>query len=207
MFTNISLKNTKCLLAILLALFTMSCNQWQSFEGLSEKEVLEIAYKEGVNCGRQFGSMSKCEELLDAATLTYIGILSTQKDSIIYQEFKTQFSKGMEVGVEESPYKGLIVDVENISGTYAGTLGEYDITMTLDQSKSNIDGSYTYTKYGNTLNLSGSINGTEISLNETTPKGNNSANWSLKYVDKTLVGTINVFHTGKTHEVNLRLME
>lgn len=192
---------------VLLTLLTVSCNQWQSFEGLREKEVLEIAYKEGVNCGRQFGGMSKCEELLDAATLTYIGILSTQKDSIIYQEFEAQFSKGMEVGVEESPYKGLIVDVENISGTYAGTLGEYDITMTLDQSKSNIDGSYTYTKYGNTLNLSGSIDGTEISLNETTPKGNNSANWSLKYVDKTLVGTINVFHTGKTHKVNLRLME
>ena len=192
---------------VLLTLLTVSCNQWQSFEGLSEKEVLEIAYKEGVNCGRQFGSMSKCEELLEAATQTYIGTLSTQKDSIIHREFKAQFSKGMEVGVEESPYKDFIVDVENISGTYVGTLGEYDITMTLDQSKSNIEGSYTYTKYGNTLNLSGSINGSEISLNETTPKGNNSANWSLKYVDKTLVGTINVFHTGKTHKVNLRLMD
>lgn len=94
-------------------------------------------------------------------------------------------------------------NLEDITGTYRGKVGKHNIKMTLNFYDGRIDGNYTYTKYGNTLFLSGYLSGNTISLSEETAKGNNSANWTLQQTTTGLTGTMYVYHTGKTHTVNL----
>ena len=187
-----------CVALIVVAILCIP--QLRFWEGESKGDLLATAYNEGYNCGKQFGSMTKCEELLDMAYLTYIS--DTDKSSDLYQEFQQQFTQGMEAGVNDSPYKGA-VEMGNIAGSYSGNVGEFKITMTLSCSNGYISGRYTYTKYGNSLNLSGRMDRNEIYLDETTAKGNNSATWTLRPTSNGLGGSMYVKHTGKTHIVKL----
>lgn len=178
--------------------------QLRFWEVMNKDNLLETAYNEGYNCGKQFGNMNRCEELIDVACRTYI--TDKNKDGEFYQEFQQQFTQGMEAGVKDSPYKGA-VEMGNIAGSYSGNVGEFKITMTLSCSNGYISGRYTYTKYGNSLNLSGRMDRNEIYLDETTAKGNNSATWTLRPTSNGLEGSMYVKHTGKTHNVSLTRVE
>ena len=184
----------------LIVVAVLCIPQLRFWEDINNGDLLETAYNEGYNCGKQFGNMNRCEELFDVACRTYI--TDKNKDSEFYKEFQQQFTQGMEAGVKDSPYKGAI-EMGNIAGTYNGTVGEFKIKMTLNYSYGYIDGSYTYTKHGNTLNLSGRMDRNQIYLDETTPRGNNSATWTLWPTRDGLEGIMEVHHNGKTHSVKL----
>lgn len=102
-----------------------------------------------------------------------------------------------------------------------GTVGPYAITMTLYVSEhrfrgvgawvTDFEGSYTYTKAGNTLRLEGNVNPflvpRPICLEEYTKKGRNSGSWELwedQESDKPrYYGTFTNNSTGEEFEVNL----
>jgi hypothetical protein len=113
----------------------------------------------------------------------------------------------METGVKDSPYKAQAAIIENIAGTYSGNVGKSKIRMTLTCSNNIVNGTYSYTKINNTLYLSGQLVGSEILLEETTPKGNNSATWTLHVAEAGLQGSMYVNHTGKTHNISLTRVE
>lgn len=92
---------------------------------------------------------------------------------------------------------------ENLSGIYVGNVGKSEVQMTLSQSNNYVSGSYIYTNVGNELTLTGYFNGEEITLSETTPKGNYSATWTLYPTSNGLEGSMYVYHTQKTHNVTL----
>lgn len=94
-----------------------------------------------------------------------------------------------------------------ISGVYVGKVGNSNIRMTLTLNNGSVTGEYYYTKLGNTLNLSGSFDGYKLSMQEYTPKGNNSAEWSLKPADNGFTGTMYVFHSEKTFKVKLTRLD
>ena len=96
---------------------------------------------------------------------------------------------------------------------YKGTIGPYEVKVILNfidgggGFPSEYEGSYTYTKAGNTLRLKASSNkmaGTFIE--EYTPKGVNSASWHLdgKIGDTILKGTFHNNLNGKNFKVNLK---
>lgn len=187
--------------------------QLRFWESNGKSELLETAYNEGYICGKQFGDMDKSEFFLDAARRTYMDVTV---DENVSQEFDTYFLHGMMDGVNglspNSERDFSVAEInklkkeatKNISGTYSGNVGEFSIEMTLNQSNEQVNGDYRYVEYGNSLNLSGCIKGTEISLNETTPKkGNHSATWTLNVTKNGLEGSMYVNHTGKTHNVSL----
>ena len=97
-----------------------------------------------------------------------------------------------------------------ITISYKGTVGPYNVTMTLKYPDGNVvggrvSGSYTYTKFKNKLYLNGYLTDTGILLTETTPKGNNSGDWSLMGSDLDyLYGNMSAYHDGSCNEVNLR---
>ena len=96
-----------------------------------------------------------------------------------------------------------VQEVRDLSGIYVGNVGKSEVQMTLYQYNHSINGSYIYTNVGNELNLSGYFYGKEITLSETTPKGNNSATWTLYPTSNGLEGSMYVYHTQKTHNVTL----
>ena len=75
--------------------------------------------------------------------------------------------------------------------------------MSLTCSNRIVDGSYSYTEINNILYLAGQVVNSDILLDETTPKGNKSATWTLRVTDDGLQGSMYVYHTGQTHEVAL----
>ena len=99
---------------------------------------------------------------------------------------------------------------------YAGTVGTYKVKARLVVVEKRTpagpytdwSGTYTYTKGGNTLNLSGgqsAYTDWDIVLNETTPKGNNSAEWRLvESTNGTLTGWMYVYASKKKFKVVLR---
>ena len=102
-----------------------------------------------------------------------------------------------------------------------GTVGPYAITMTLYVSEhrfggvgawvTDFEGSYTYTKAGNTLRLEGNDNpfssyygdARPIHLEEYTKKGRNSGSWDLHDDYPRYYGTFTNNSTGEEFEVNL----
>ena len=186
----------------LLVVAVLCFPQLRFWENINKKDLLETAYNEGYNCGKQFGCMTRCDELFEMANRTYNSERVVSED-----DFQQQFTLGMETGVKESPYKFQASIMENIAGTYTGNVGNSKIKMTLTCSNKIVDGSYSYTKINNTLYLSGKFVGSEILLEETTPKGNNSATWTLRPTNDGLQGSMYVYHTGKTHDVNLSRLD
>lgn len=176
--------------------------QLRFWESINKNDLLETAYNEGYNCGKQFGCMTRCDELFEMANSTYNSEGVVSKD-----DFQQQFTLGMETGVKDSPYKAQAAIIENIAGTYSGNVGKSKIRMTLTCSNNIVNGTYSYTKINNTLYLSGQLVGSEILLEETTPKGNNSATWTLHVTEAGLQGSMYVNHTGKTHNVSLTRLE
>lgn len=96
---------------------------------------------------------------------------------------------------------------------YKGTIGPYEVQVSLNfidgggGVPSEYNGSYTYTKAGNTLRLEASshkMTGTYIE--EYTKKGVNSASWHLNGMigDKVLKGTFHNNLNGKTFKINLK---
>lgn len=96
---------------------------------------------------------------------------------------------------------------------YKGTIGPYEVQVSLNfidgggGFPSEYNGSYTYTKAGNTLRLEASshkMTGTDIE--EYTKKGVNSASWHLNGMigDKVLKGTFHNNLNGKTFKINLK---
>ena len=96
-----------------------------------------------------------------------------------------------------------VQEVRDLSGIYVGNVGKSEVQMTLSQSNNYVSGSYIYTNVGNELTLTGYFNGEEITLSETTPKGNYSATWTLYPTSNGLEGSMYVYHTQKTHNVTL----
>lgn len=105
---------------------------------------------------------------------------------------------------------------------YIGKIGPYDVSVTLKETYNEysnamgttvtgIEGSYTYTKAGNSLRLEGECGGGMLggtSLEEYTPKGKHSGNWDLEgyYVgDKIMKGTFTNLSNGKKFTINLKL--
>ena len=97
---------------ILIVAAVLCIPQLRFWESMRKSDLLETAYNAGYNCGKQFGSMTRCDELFEMANNTYNSEEVVPKD-----DFQQQFTLGMEAGVEESPYKGFVVDEKNISGT------------------------------------------------------------------------------------------
>lgn len=87
----------------LIVVAVLCIPQLRFWEDINKGDLLETAYNEGYNCGKQFGNMNRCEELFDVACRTYI--TDKNKDSEFYKEFQQQFTQGMEAGVKDSPYK------------------------------------------------------------------------------------------------------
>ena len=186
----------------LLVVAVLCFPQLRFWENINKKDLLETAYNEGYNCGKQFGCMTRCDELFEMANSTYNSEGVVSKD-----DFQQQFTLGMETGVKDSPYKAQAAIIENIAGTYSGNVGKSKIRMTLTCSNNIVNGTYSYTKINNTLYLSGQLVGSEILLEETTPKGNNSATWTLHVTEAGLQGSMYVNHTDKTHNVSLTRVE
>lgn len=107
-----------------------------------------------------------------------------------------------------------MADNDTVVYHYKGYVGPYAITMTLRETpfldgdwwRYDYEGSYTYTKAGNTLKLSGSSMSGEIFLTETTRSGKESASWLLNHDSGSydLVGTMRVLKNDKTYEVRLK---
>ena len=186
----------------LIVVAVLCIPQLRFWESINKKDLLETAYNEGYNCGKQFGCMTRCDELFEMANSTYNSEGVVSKD-----DFQQQFTLGMETGIKDSPYKAQAAIIENIAGTYSGNVGKSKIRMTLTCSNNIVNGTYSYTKINNTLYLSGQLVGSEILLEETTPKGNNSATWTLHVTEAGLQGSMYVNHTGKTHNVSLTRVE
>ena len=186
----------------LIVVAVLCIPQLRFWESINKKDLLETAYNEGYNCGKQFGCMTRCDELFEMANSTYNSEGVVSKD-----DFQQQFTLGMEAGIKDSPYKAQAAIIENIAGTYSGNVGKSKIRMTLTCSNNIVNGTYSYTKINNTLYLSGQLVGSEILLEETTPKGNNSATWTLHVTEAGLQGSMYVNHTGKTHNVSLTRVE
>lgn len=102
-----------------------------------------------------------------------------------------------------------------------GTIGNYEIKMTLIPIRSTYEqaaggyvtdykGSYTYTKAGNTLKLSGtSIMGT-LTLEETTPAGKKSGIFDLQADyegNYNYIGTFTNLSNGKEYPVKLKYID
>lgn len=120
------------------------------------------------------------------------------------QEAPKQAPKQEEKPAEEK------VATKSLTAKYSGTVGSYNVTMTLKFPDGNtlggrVTGSYVYTQFKNKLYLSGQITKNGIVLYETTPKGNQSADWTL-YGDctKSLDGNMNAYHDNSFNHVNLR---
>lgn len=105
---------------------------------------------------------------------------------------------------------------------YTGNIGPYAVTVTLKEGAeyysegaatyiTDITGSYTYTKAGNTLRLEGEtgygfLGGTQ--LQEYTPKGRNSGSWYFEDCivgEKIMRGTFTNLSTNERFPVTLRL--
>ena len=84
----------------LLVVAVLCFPQLRFWENINKKDLLETAYNEGYNCGKQFGCMTRCDELFEMANSTYNSEGVVSKD-----DFQQQFTLGMETGVKESPYK------------------------------------------------------------------------------------------------------
>ena len=93
---------------------------------------------------------------------------------------------------------------------YTGNVGEYSVTVTLkfpdgDVVGGRVTGSYIYNKAKNRLNLNGYLTDTGVSLTETTPKGNHSANWELYGSNlNSLYGDMFLTFKDEVHSVSLR---
>ena len=93
---------------------------------------------------------------------------------------------------------------------YSGNVGEYAVTVTLkfpdgDVVGGRVTGSYIYNKAKNRLNLNGYLTDTGVSLTETTPKGNHSANWELYGSNlNSLYGDMFLTFKDEVHSVSLR---
>ena len=117
---------------------------------------------------------------------------------------------------------GMTVSAETFK--YVGKIGPYDVKVTLREtyvehsnaagaSVTGIEGSYTYVKAGNSLNLNGEcgyglLGGTF--LEEYTLKGKNSGRWDMKgyYVgDKIMKGTFTNLSNGKKFSIYLKLKQ
>ena len=117
---------------------------------------------------------------------------------------------------------GMTIDAKTFK--YIGKIGSYDVKVTLKetyQEHSNamgtlvtgIEGSYTYTKAGNSLKLKGEcgaglLDGTF--LEEYTPKGKHSGNWDMEgyYIgDKIMKGTFTNLSNGKKFSIYLKLIK
>ena len=105
---------------------------------------------------------------------------------------------------------------------YVGKIGPYDVSVTLKEtydeysnalgaSVTGIEGSYTYIKAGNSLNLEGECGGGNLGgtfLEEYTPKGKHSGTWDMEgyYVgDRIMKGTFTNLSNGKKFTINLKL--
>lgn len=115
---------------------------------------------------------------------------------------------------------GMTADAKTFK--YVGKIGSYDVSVTLKetyQEYSNamgttvtgIEGSYTYTKAGNSLRIEGECGGGMLDgtfLEEYTPKGKHSGSWDMEgyYVgDKIMKGTFTNLSNGKKFTINLKL--
>ena len=105
---------------------------------------------------------------------------------------------------------------------YVGKIGPYDVSVTMKEtydeysnamgaSVTGIEGSYTYTKAGNSLKLEGECGGGMLGgtfLEEYTPKGKRSGSWDMGgyYVgDKIMKGTFTNLSNGKKFSISLKL--
>ena len=84
----------------LLVVAVLCFPQLRFWENINKKDLLETAYNEGYNCGKQFGCMTRCDELFEMANSTYNSEGVVSKD-----DFQQQFTLGMQNGVKDSPYK------------------------------------------------------------------------------------------------------
>lgn len=93
---------------------------------------------------------------------------------------------------------------------FKGNVGPYPVNMTINgygacDNTVELDGSYTYTQYGNTLRLEGVLNckTNQIEFDEYTPKGKKSGHWYLTVgKDNSLKGTF-INHNNEHFTVNL----
>lgn len=101
---------------------------------------------------------------------------------------------------------------------YKGNIGEYGVSVSLTEYDTDcrrglgcityVKGSYTYTQFGNTLNLKGSdwTITDSTNLEEYTPKGKHSGSWELNGLigDKVLRGRFTNLTNGKVFNVYLK---
>ena len=107
---------------------------------------------------------------------------------------------------------------------YVGKVGDYDVSVVINEPTEyslstmiDVTGKYTYTKAGNSLNLSGYLQGwpglggdpdqryPRYVLEETTKSGKVSANWLLFPTERGhLEGTMKLTKNGQTFKVYLR---
>lgn len=98
------MKNLSFILIVLFAL--SSCkSEWKSYDGKTEKEIIEIGYNTGHEWGLEFGTHmyenNGWEKLKEAAKNEYFGEIITSEDNRIFQEFSKELFRGMQEGVRE----------------------------------------------------------------------------------------------------------
>ncbi|MBR6339627.1 MAG: hypothetical protein IKR63_05840 [Alloprevotella sp.] len=85
-----------------------------------------------------------------------------------------------------------------------GAIGKYSIRMDINISPDGtVEGTYTYLKQGNWLRVYGTYEKGRISLEEFTPKGNNSGNFFGSYNGITFEGTFHNYQHNTTYSFNV----
>ncbi len=95
---------------LLIGMLLVSCNPfWRSYDGKTEKELLEIGYKTGYEWGLEFGYYmyqdNGWEKLKESAKNEYFGEIVTSEDNKVFQKFSKELFRGMQEGIRANRAK------------------------------------------------------------------------------------------------------